>query len=65
MAKGIMPRVSREVGIPVLTIFIDEQTAAAGVITRLEAFLDLLKRRREQKAQERVMLNMDRGGEIA
>jgi predicted nucleotide-binding protein (sugar kinase/HSP70/actin superfamily) len=52
MAKGIMPRVSREVGIPVLTIFIDEQTAAAGVITRLEAFLDLLKRRREQKAQE-------------
>ena len=50
MAKGIVPRVSREEGIPVMTIFIDEQTAAAGVITRLEAFLDLLKRKREQKA---------------
>ncbi len=50
MAKGIVPRVSREEGIPVMTIFIDEQTAAAGVLTRLEAFLDLLQRRREQKA---------------
>jgi predicted nucleotide-binding protein (sugar kinase/HSP70/actin superfamily) len=50
MAKGIVPRVSREEGIPVMTIFIDEQTAVAGVLTRLEAFLDLLKRRREQKA---------------
>lgn len=50
MAKGIVPRVSREEGIPVMTIFIDEQTAAAGVLTRLEAFLDLLKRRREQQA---------------
>ncbi len=49
MAKGIVPRVSREEGIPVMTIFIDEQTAAAGVLTRLEAFLDLLQRRREQK----------------
>jgi len=38
MAKGIVPRVSREEGIPVMTIFIDEQTAAAGVLTRLEAF---------------------------
>lgn len=50
MAKGIIPRVSREEGIPVMTIFIDEQTAVAGVLTRLEAFLDLLKRRREQQA---------------
>lgn len=50
MAKGIIPRVSREEGIPVMTIFIDEQTAAAGVLTRLEAFVDLLKRRREQQA---------------
>ena len=56
MAKGIVPRVSREEGIPVMTIFIDEQTAAAGVITRLEAFLDLLKRKREQKAIKKSAL---------
>ena len=42
VAKGIMPRVSRELDIPVLTIFIDEQTGKAGVETRLEAFMDLL-----------------------
>jgi hypothetical protein len=55
MAKGIVPRVSREEGIPVMTIFIDEQTAAAGVITRLEAFLDLLERRREEKAVKKQL----------
>lgn len=49
VAKGILPRVSRELGIPVMTIFIDEQTAITGVLTRLEAFLDLLRRKREQK----------------
>ncbi len=49
VAKGILPRVSRELGIPVMTIFIDEQTAVTGVLTRLEAFLDLLQRKREQK----------------
>jgi predicted nucleotide-binding protein (sugar kinase/HSP70/actin superfamily) len=47
--------VSREEGIPVMTIFIDEQTAAAGVITRLEAFLDLLERRREEKAVKKQL----------
>jgi predicted nucleotide-binding protein (sugar kinase/HSP70/actin superfamily) len=55
MAKGIVPRVSREEGIPVMTIFIDEQTAAAGVITRLEAFLDLLERRREKMAVKKQL----------
>lgn len=55
MAKGIVPNVSREEGIPVMTIFIDEQTAAAGVITRLEAFLDLLERRREVNAVEKQL----------
>ncbi|HBG21793.1 MAG: CoA protein activase [Syntrophaceticus sp.] len=55
MAKGIVPRVSREEGIPVMTVFIDEQTAAAGLVTRLEAFIDLLKRRREQNADKRQL----------
>ncbi len=42
VAKSIMPRLSRELDIPVFTIFIDEQTGKAGVETRLEAFMDLL-----------------------
>lgn len=49
VAKGIIPSVSRDLGIPVLTLFIDEQTGKAGVQTRLEAFVDLLDRRRESK----------------
>lgn len=52
VAKGILPRVSRECGIPVLTIFIDEQTGKAGVQTRLEAFIDLLVQRRDRRWKE-------------
>lgn len=46
IAKSILPRVSRELGIPVLSIVIDEMTGMAGVATRLEAFVDLARHRR-------------------
>jgi predicted nucleotide-binding protein (sugar kinase/HSP70/actin superfamily) len=49
VAKSIMPTVSRDMGIPVLTLFIDEQTGQGGVQTRLEAFVDLMDRRRDTK----------------
>lgn len=52
VAKSILPRVSREMDIPVLTLFIDEQTGKAGVQTRLEAFVDLLEERRRKKREE-------------
>lgn len=48
VAKSILPRVSRDFGIPVLSLTIDEQTGRAGVETRLEAFIDLLRQRREK-----------------
>lgn len=47
VAKGILPQVSKDVGIPVMTIFLDEQTGKAGMQTRLEAFVDLLKQRQQ------------------
>lgn len=50
VAKGILPVISRDLEIPVLTIFIDEQTGEAGIQTRLEAFVDLLLQKREDKA---------------
>ncbi|HHX73701.1 MAG TPA: CoA protein activase [Firmicutes bacterium] len=51
VAKSIMPAVSRAKGIPVMTLFLDEQTGQAGIETRLEAFLDLLRqKRRKQEA---------------
>lgn len=49
VAKSLVPKLSRDYGIPVLTLFIDEQTGAAGVQTRLEAFVDLMAQRRSRK----------------
>ena len=49
VAKAILPKVSEDLDIPVLSFFLDEQTGEAGVRTRLEAFVDLLKRRRESR----------------
>ncbi len=46
VAKSIVPRLSREYNIPVMTLFIDEQTGEGGIQTRLEAFVDLLRARR-------------------
>lgn len=44
VAQNIMPQ-TRE-NIPVLTIFCDEQMGKSGMLTRLEAFVDLLEHRR-------------------
>jgi len=49
VAKSFVPRLSKDHGIPVLTLFIDEQTGAAGIQTRLEAFVDLMEQRRNRK----------------
>lgn len=53
IAKNILPRVSREIDMPVLTLAYDEQTGEAGIKTRLEAFVDLLHLRRQRCRQER------------
>jgi predicted nucleotide-binding protein (sugar kinase/HSP70/actin superfamily) len=49
VAKAVLERVSRELSIPVLSLTLDEQTGKAGLTTRLEAFRDLLARRREAR----------------
>jgi predicted nucleotide-binding protein (sugar kinase/HSP70/actin superfamily) len=51
VARSILPRVSRDLGIPVMSLILDEQTGLAGVLTRLEAFVDLLARRRMQSGE--------------
>lgn len=47
VAKQILPSISHEQNIPVLSLVIDEQTGKAGTETRLEAFIDLMKNRRQ------------------
>ncbi len=49
IAKNILPAVSEKEGIPVLSLAFDEQTGEAGTITRLEAFVDLLRYRRKKQ----------------
>ncbi len=46
VAQSILPSIERDYGIPVLTLIIDEMTGEAGYVTRLEAFADLLKKRK-------------------
>lgn len=51
VAQSVLPSVSRDLGIPSITLVFDEHTGEAGMRTRLEAFCDLLEMRR-RKAQE-------------
>ena len=54
VAKSILPTVAEEYGIGFLSISIDEQTGKAGLQTRLEAFVDLLARKRKKKREEKI-----------
>jgi predicted nucleotide-binding protein (sugar kinase/HSP70/actin superfamily) len=53
VAKQIIPTIANELSIPVLAIIIDEHSAAAGIQTRLEAFVDLIRFRNRQKKKPR------------
>lgn len=46
VSKAILPTLSRDKKLPVLTLVVDEMTGEAGYMTRIEAFTDLLERRR-------------------
>lgn len=55
IATSIIPKVQQQHDIPVLTLSFDEQTGRAGMVTRIEAFLDLLNARRGSRlAADRV-----------
>jgi predicted nucleotide-binding protein (sugar kinase/HSP70/actin superfamily) len=49
IAKSILPKVSSDYDIPVLSLVLDEQTGKAGMVTRLEAFMDLMWSKRKQR----------------
>ncbi len=50
MSQNIFPAMREDHNIPILTLVMDEQSGRAGYITRLEAFVDLM-RRKKRKAQ--------------
>ncbi len=53
IARNIMPKTKEN--IPVLTILCDEQATKTGMLTRVEAFVDLLHRRRAGQKDERLV----------
>ncbi|NSW82315.1 MAG: CoA protein activase [Syntrophothermus sp.] len=46
VAQSVLGKVSQVEGIPVMTMYFDEQSAEAGVQTRLEAFIDMVRHRK-------------------
>lgn len=55
VAESILPEVSRDLNLPVLSLTLDEHTGEAGYITRLEAFVDLLERKQKLKSGGQVI----------
>lgn len=56
VSQAILPAVEEDYQIPIMTIIRDEMTGEAGFVTRLEAFVDLLKKRREENLNEQSKL---------
>lgn len=52
VAKNIMHQVSSDTDIPVLSMAFDEHSGEAGIMTRLEAFIDLLKYRQMRSTNQ-------------
>ena len=43
VTQSMIPKISGDLDIPILTLAIDEQTGVANILTRLEAFIELVK----------------------
>ncbi len=52
MSQNIFPAMRENCEIPILPLIMDEQTGKAGYLTRLEAFVDLMRRRKRKKEKE-------------
>ena len=52
VSQSILPNIENDYDIPIMTLIIDEMTGEAGFDTRLEAFVDLLYKRRRRIQNE-------------
>lgn len=48
VAKAILPNISKDFEFPIMSLIMDEMTGEAGYDTRIEAFIDLLERRKRK-----------------
>ena len=51
MTQNIFPSKREDCSIPILALIMDEQTGKAGYITRLDAFVDLMRRKKRKSAK--------------
>ncbi|MFZ5649793.1 MAG: CoA protein activase [Bacillota bacterium] len=51
VAQCVLPSFSQDTGMPVMTLIVDEQSGEAGLVTRLEAFVDLLAEKSDRKKE--------------
>ena len=51
VAASVLPRLASDYDVPLLALSFDEHSGEAGLVTRLEAFVDLLERRARRRAQ--------------
>ena len=51
MTQNIFPSMREDCSIPILALIMDEQTGKAGYIARLEAFVDLMRRKKRKSAK--------------
>ena len=59
VSQSILPNIENDYDIPIMTLIIDEMTGEAGFDTRLEAFVDLLYKRRrllQNELHKRMLL---------
>lgn len=52
MSQNIFPSIRENCDLPILALIMDEQTGKAGYITRIEAFVDLMRRRKRKIISE-------------
>ncbi|WP_392486631.1 2-hydroxyglutaryl-CoA dehydratase [Haloimpatiens sp. FM7315] len=48
VSKAILPSIAKDENFPIMSLVMDEMSGESGYITRIEAFLDLLERRKEK-----------------
>jgi predicted nucleotide-binding protein (sugar kinase/HSP70/actin superfamily) len=47
VSRTILPSISKDKDFPIMSLVVDEMTGEAGFVTRIEAFLDLIERRKD------------------
>lgn len=56
VAKSMFPAIEEDNDLPIMTLIMDEMTGEAGYVCRLEAFVDCLTKRREEKRSNEGLL---------